>query len=329
MKHFFIVLYLCLFSTQLLAGVIAIELADETFKYTPADDLIANGTPINAREAIHLANRGLDLSTLDPEPSTLYNPNQYGEIPNIDIDATSMNYQSPLSAPTEFFRASVIINGDNYTISASLYNHQTLLRAALLKMIGYQVAVPQYLPKFTLNFESIAEKDIFLESLTQSTLLSIKRWAPNLNEEKESLSVTLKGFILEPADLKTVPVYWPVMERSRQKSRRVFRSLLYLYCLTDFSEMINDIPWELGKVFDNKLNLAHSYSSAFLDVTIDDLKWMHRKISELSVSDIHAALKFANYPYEIEQLLFEKLKSRINSVGRLLNLPVDFPVDTK
>lgn len=330
MKMLALLLYLV--STIASAGYISIPLSDPAFKLAPASDLSFEGKVLTTTEAMELAQKGIDLSELNPKVSSLYKNKKLSLETNENYKALNLKYiyHSALTAPTEFFRASINIKDQNYTISASLYNHQTLLRASLLRLIGYDVEMPKFLHKFRLDFNSLIEKKNFIESLVEKTLLAKSRWLvdPSQADDNEK-RLDLKGFLLEPADLKNVSVYWPVMEQSRQIQRRLFRALFYLYALTDFEEQINLVDWHFGKVFNNELNLNHSYYYAFTHVTIEDIKWIHRKISTLSEDELKKAIQSAKWPYEVSEILFEKLKSRLNSIGEKIGLDPEYNVQEK
>jgi hypothetical protein len=304
------------------AQILSIPLRDPEFKLAPASDLEYQNNRISEIEAHQLAQEGIDLSELEPYKSNLYKQTKLDLTQNIQIKNKKIIFHSSLNSPTEFYRASVNIEGENFTISSSLYNHQTMFRAGLLRLLGYDIEIPQYAHTLDLHFSSIEDKNSFLEKLTDSTLLAKSRWIKNLDEDHENnLVLTLKGVLIEPAQLKNVPVYWPIMDESRQKSRRLFRSLLYLYTLTDFNEKINLVEWRTGDIFNNELILSHPYATEFLNTTIDDIKWIHKKIIQLSEDEIHSALKLSHYPKEIEMLLLEKFKARLFHLGQLIQIP--------
>jgi hypothetical protein len=307
-----------------LATMLSIPMVNDTLP--PADDLVYLGNNIDQIEALELRASGIDLSKLEPELSSLYRGTSI-ELEDSNSDKDEFRYYSSLTAPTEFFRFTVKNNDKKYTLTASLYNHQSLLRAAILKKIGYDVPTPKYLHQFKLNFKSIDEKKHFIEQLVQSTLLSQKRWIAQNNPNE--LSLTLKGFILEPSQIKNVAVYWPIMQLSRQKTRRSFRSLLHLFTLTDFQQNINNIPWTYGKVFNEKLVLSHAYAGEFVHTTIDDFKWMHQKIIKLSEEDFTKILAYSQYPKPIQLLLKEKIKARLNYLSNMLGLEANYRVNSK
>lgn len=321
-----LVLYLCFLVSHAYAGLITIPLNDKEFKLAPASDLIYQGARITEVEAMELAKKGVDLSELDPYTSDLFRSQMApGEArPQIKNEVV---FHSFLQSPTEFFRFVSKSENQSYTVTASLFNHETMLRAHLLKKIGYGVPEIIQQPELKVYFETHASMDLFLQKLVESTLLAKKRWVIEDNRYERYLKI--KGLILEPSDTKSVPVYWPIMEETRQRKRRVYRSLLYLYTLTDFNMPINEISWSLGKIFNSQLILSHQFSDAFSSVTESDLKWVHRRIISVPEHELCLGLDDANYPADVAQLLCEKLKSRINSFGKLLGLAAPLKINER
>jgi hypothetical protein len=155
-----------------------------------------------------LSKSGIDTSKLNPYRSDLYDGKVKSLSPILNLKNNKLFFKSSLKSPSEFYRASVTDGTVNYTLAASLYNHQTLLRAALLRLIGYNVDLPKYKKTQKIFFKSIEQKKLFIESLSQSTLLAKSRWIPDEAEIlSKELFLTLKGFLLEPASRKAVPVY--------------------------------------------------------------------------------------------------------------------------
>lgn len=275
---------------------------------------------------MELEKKGVDLSELDPYTNDLFRPG----VASSDIRLSVKNevaFHSLLQSPTEFFRFVSKTEGRSYTVTASLFNHETMLRAHLLKKIGYNVPNIFQQQELKVHFSSTASMDLFLQKLVESTLLSKKRWITEENRNERYLKI--KGLILEPSDSKSVPVYWPIMEETRQRKRRIYRGLLYLYTLTDFNMPINEISWNIGKIFNSQIILNHHFSDAFSSVTVSDLKWVHRRIVSIPGSELCVGLEEANYPDDVAELLCEKLKSRINSFGKLLGLAAPLKINER
>lgn len=320
----FLTLFL-IFVSHVFAGLITIPLEDRDYKFAPASDLVFQSKRISEIEAMELEKKGIDLSKLDPYESDLFRLVQKPNNPRLH-NIREVTFNSFLQSPTEFFRFASKNGKQGFTVTASLFNHETMIRADLLRKIGYNAPEVFSQTDLKVQFDSISQMTLFIEKLVESTLLSQKRWI--IEENKDQLYLKMRGLILEPADTTSVPVYWPIMEETRQRKRRIFRSLLYLYSLTDFNMPINEISWSLAKIFNNELILSHHYSEEFSSVTIADLKWIHRRIVSVPENQLCSGIKKGNYPEDIADLLCEKLKSRINSFGKALGLSSPFKVIT-
>ena len=206
-------------------------------------------------------------------------------------------------------------------MTASLDNHTNILRASILRLIGYNLDVPRFYKKISVEFESETQKKKFIELVGEDTLTLRDKWIlKDLGKKK----LLVKGFTLEPAELKNVNIHLPVMIRARQIGRRSFRSLIAIYAITDFTQKVNSIPWKIGNLFNNNLSLNHPYASEFKNTTYDDFKWILKRINSLSRKQLNKALKLAHYPIDIHELLLEKTLSRINGLSRYFDLPINF-----
>jgi len=323
---FSLALFLGLFSGVDLARAskVSIPIKDKRFSKLPPSDLIYQGVNIDEIDALELQKRGFDISTLNPKTSHLWS-DQKLSITNYDElnypKNAKFNFTELKASPSEIFRA-IVTNQKNkrFIITASLDNHTHILRATLLRLLGYELSVPKFYKKMSLKFSSLDEKKDFIEKVGEQTLTKRDRWYTKTDDEDNSLSLQIKGFILEPAELTNVNIHLPLMGRERQQDRRVFRALLDVYTLTDFPQNINAITWQSGRVFNNKLIYNHPYASEFKNVTIDDLKWVHRKIAKLTRAEIKAALIPSQYPKDIEALILEKILNRINKTSEYLGL---------
>lgn len=284
----------------------------------PSNDLIYNGQSIDSSKALKLKDNGIDISLLDPKISNLYKNTKLST--NLDLDLKGLeefNYVSPKVSPTEIFRFfATTKENKKVLLTASLDNHTNVIRSLLLRKLGFDINRPELKKEIVLNFDTKNDKDIFLENLSEQTLTSRTRWI--IKEEDKKLN--LRHILLDQTELTNVNLYLPVMSRSRQQERRVFRSLIALYVITDFSESVNKTPWSVGKVFNQSLILKHPYADQFKDVTEDDVKWITRKLNLLTREELKEIIDQSNYPIEVKDLMVEKLIARITSLGKYLNI---------
>ncbi|MCT4641070.1 MAG: hypothetical protein N4A33_02160 [Bacteriovoracaceae bacterium] len=323
-KHIILTFIFSLVSS--LAASITIPIEDKKLLSMPANDLVYNDQRIDSSEALDLKRAGIDISQLNPFISHLFKNEKLDTLTKKNYNNSDFIYLENKSSPTEIFRSYIADkNANRFIITASLDNHTNIIRAVLLRKLGFDIDLPVLKEKLTVNFRNVDQKKDFIANLSEQTLTSSKRWIIHENEK----SVTLRHIILGPAKLNNVNLYLPVMSKDRQRTRRVFRSMLALYALTDFPESINKISWKIGNVFNKNISLIHPYAKSFSNTTSDDLKWIVRKLNNLSEQDLLDAIQQAKYPVELNILLLEKLKSRINSLSKKLLRKKAFNIDLK
>lgn len=296
----------------------------------PASDLVYDGARIDELEVIQLIRDGKDISSLNPFESRLWSDKKRSVENYNDLNyplKTKLKFKNIKASPREIFRA-VVIDPKNiknqYVITASLDNHTNIIRASLLRLLGYDLDVPRYNHETIIEFSNESEKNNFIELLGEQTLTKRDKW---IKKEITKTKVIFKGLTIEPAELRNVNIHLPIMARERQQDRRVFRALLGVYSLTDFPQKINSIAWSVGREFNNQLILNHPYATEFRNTTRDDLRWILRKISALSAEEIKKVVSLAKYPKDIEDLICEKLFSRINSLNNYLKITKKFKVN--
>lgn len=318
-----------LVSTASFGSKLTIDLEDKKFSLMPASDLVLKNQRIDEVDALELKKNGSDISYLNPYESNLWKDKKYKahNYEKLNYPKTvNVEFKKFKASPREIFRSVVIDRNDSskqYVITASLDNHTNILRASLLRLLGYDLDVPKIYNSMKIKFNSKEEKETFIENVGEQTLTKREKWILDNSKEK---TLTIKGFTLEPVELRNVNIHLPVMSRSRQQDRRVFRSLLDIYMLTDFTQKVNSIGWKVGRMFNNKVIFNHPYAREFKNTTGDDLRWIHRRLNELSRTEINKSLSLAKYPKDIHALLLEKLLSRINKLSEYYSLDSKFSI---
>ncbi|MCO4754558.1 MAG: hypothetical protein KC478_08740 [Bacteriovoracaceae bacterium] len=314
-------LFMVTFFSDAWASKVSIKLNDPTFSDTPADDLTYNGSQISKYDALNLKKSGIDLSNLDPKLSRLWTGIKHSAENHAELNypdhKTLFKFEEYKSSPSEIFRSVVSVDGERYVLTATLDNHTNILRAAILRLLGYDVDAPKFYKTLDLSFKSSENKTKFLELLGEQTLTKRDRWK---SSDIDDNTLRLKGVTLEPAKLRNVNIYLPVMYRQKQESRRVFRALLNLYLITDFPQGLNSTPWAVGREFNNTLIFNHPYAADFSSVTIDDMRWSQKQLNKLSRKDFSEAIATTGLPTDLQALFLEKILSRTNHLSKLLRL---------
>lgn len=310
------------------ASKVSVELNDEDYSETPANDLVHQGVRIDKYEALELKQRGIDLSTLSVRQSTLYSGGHLPSLTHANFPSKSdiLDFEEYKTSPSEIFRSVVSLNGSRYVLTAGLDNHFNIIRARVLRLLGYDVDLPKFYKTLNVRFESTEKQKEFLEVLGEQTLTKRDKWK---SEKSSDEVLILKSVTLEPAALRNVNLYLPVMNRTRQEDKRVYRAMLNLYLATDFPQSINKASWAVGREFNNTLIFNHAYASDFANITIDDMRWMQRKLNSLGRDQYKDAFASSGMPMDIQALAMEKFLSRLNYLSELLRLPKAFQIDQK
>ncbi len=303
------------------ASSMAIPLKDKL--RPPASDLVHKGKVIDKDRAFELAADGFDISELNPRESQIWKNNSDSFVHHsFPAENSTFAFHSYKSKIRGMFRASLngTIGGGvkPYTLVMSLDSHGALIRAALLKKLGFQMVGPKYYKTLKIKFDSVDDKDSFLDHVSDATLTARTRWISSFSEE--TLVLTIQDVLLEPAKVDFQQYYWGAMHASHLRGRRAIRSLLVPFVLADIGESLNLFSWELGKIVSKNIILTHPYADAFNEITFSDGRWIARKIARLSREDFIEIAEYASYPSDVSTILVEKLISRRNHLVKLFKL---------
>jgi hypothetical protein len=344
---FVIGLYPIIFSQMLNAGSVSYSYSVPS---QPARDLIYNGKILDADSAVDLQKKGIDLSTLEPatndvyggQPNSLTNEDEQGypqaSIPVLDYDSL---FPAPSSLNNDenaghylLFWARVLHNGQAFRLSASFGMHGALMRNALLRKLGYNLPSPKFYPRVVVRAQSKAAAREFLEGLSDQILSSRCRFVvevsgKSLSPEEcknfvkdpgEHLEFTLQDVSLEPARINVPTFHWGIMSANYLEDRRSIRALVVPFTWLDVHESINLYKWEVGSVSNDAAALFYPYAQQFSEASIDDARWIVKKIARLTRDDLVEIVKVGKWPADIEALLIEKVVARRNHLLQLFNV---------
>lgn len=305
----------------------------------PASDLLLNGQPLDPDRAADLRKAGTDLSLLAPVANDIWSDTKLSavdsEAATFPADSTILEYKShvPLN-PDGWYRTQVQGVGKDgqtrlYRMLLSLNTHQALMRAALLRKLGYPVPSPQWYRQVRVRFSSEAEMKKFVAEISlQAGLVDHKRWV--LNEDVAKFEVWLQDVMLEPSTI-TVPTsfYMGNMIATQIKGRRTLRSLLLPFTLLDVPESVNMYAWEAAQVINDSLIFTHKYADAFRETTLDDVQWIADRIGRLTISDWKEIVQAGRYPSDIEAIILEKTIARRNNLIAYAKVQNRLPQDLR
>lgn len=317
-----------LFALNPLPGLIPLQYSDR-----PAVDLMFEGRNISPEEIheLYLYHNGdFDHSLLDPQESDIWKDIK-GDIGNLEDNKLGVNYMetveylSPVLSRSGNFRFNFTKKDENgiskiFTALISKRAHNILLRKALLRKIGFKVPATKYLPKLQFKFASDSDKQLFLKQMAEGTFGAPERWVTR-NIEGE-LTITIQD-ILVMEDLDSIyNLSVGMVPAEIVQGRRIFRSLLVPYSLTDIPESVNLFDWKAGRVISNNLLLPYENAQNY-DCTFEDARWVTNRILKLTRNDWEEIARSGQFPKPVEMLVVEKLIARRNSLGPLLRVDAD------
>jgi len=317
------------------AGTVQIprDSRDQNRTMAPAVDLTKDGQLIDRDEAFDLLEQGYDLSRLDPASNKAWSPeplpfSNEAEL-NFPPDGGTVDYDSDLTnGESDFYRTRVITDGERpFHLIAGLDEHASLVRAALLRALGYKMHSPKHFRVLTIRFTDLAARDAFLSSLGQYTRTNRARWihAP-LTDAPE---VTLHDVILQSPQLQPQPYHLGILHGSKIAGKRALRALIVPFVLLDIGESINLFPWEVGSIQDQTVVLNHKYATSFVETTFDDARWITRKLARLTRDDWKKIVERGAYPEEIAAAVLEKVIARRNQLLELFRIKDELPSELR
>ena len=304
------------YSTNLFSAESYIPLAREA--RLPSNDLVFDGKVISSKEAIDL--KGVDLSNLQPIANEIYDGENHllDDDQNIAIENNQqVSFQGTLLSNSGLLRFNAIDDrsGNVITVHLDKTIHSMLLRKNLLRRLGYVIPTMKHLSTISVKFDSLNEKNEFLNKvIPENTLGSKERW---LVSEKE-LEIVLQDVVVtipDESDFYNVAMGVP----AGTINSRTIRALAIAYNLIDLSESVNQFSYAAAKIDNKALVLSHFTGNEF-NSSIDDIVWMQKKIALLSREDIKLIVELSKFPNGIKDLLVEKIISRRNSLNELLGI---------
>jgi hypothetical protein len=313
-------------------GSVSIPLKEK--KSAPAIDLLdSSQKPIAPAVLQQKINAGFDSSILEPSPSNLY----AGRIQPFSLDnnlppthfptaTTTLRFQNSLPDFGGILRAQVTSPEQPdvlYNVYFSLDTHAALARSALLRRLGYSIPSPVYYSKITLQFKDLAERDAFLDRISDATLTSRGRWVVGGLEEinKNKTTITFQDVALESALMTVPPLHWGHLVSQTINSRRSIRAVIVPLTLLTIPESINLYSFDPVTKFNHSLVFTRAGAETFQNETsIGDVRWIALKIASISQSEWKQIIDAGQYPESLSELIYIKTLARVDTLMKKLNI---------
>lgn len=304
----------------------------------PAMDLVGpTGEAIDVGQAAAIANQGKDLSVLNPAPNKMWQDRIYngveeppGAYPTAQRGVQFLSEEAALP----FTYMSRVRSNENpdlfYRLSLSRLSHTTLMRAALLRKLGYYVPSPKYYKNLRLFFNNEAEKLSFLKNAQETMISDFESRGWITEDNKQNHSVVFSDAVLEPALAEYFDIQWgyapdpnnpqqlPAVQRYSRN--RAYRALILPFSLVDVPESINRYSPKLGAVITGHVVLNHPSAASFSAATYEDVRWLVRRLAEFKQHDFAEIVDAGAFPEELRELVLAKLVHRAHNAIELFNL---------
>ncbi|UOF02647.1 hypothetical protein [Bdellovibrio reynosensis] len=304
----------------------------------PASDLInTSGQAVDVGQAAALAQQGKDLSVLNPLENKMWQNRIYPaieEAPGTYPTGTKGVQFLSEEAALPFTYMSRVQSLENpnlfYRLSLSRLTHTVLMRAALLRKLGYYLPSPKYYKNLRLYFRNEEEKKTFLSNAQESMISDFESRGWVVEDNKENHSVVFSDAVLEPAMAEYFDIHWgyapdpnnpkqlPAVQRYSRY--RAYRALILPFSLVEVPESINRFSAKFGSILSGHVVINHPSAESFSAASYEDVRWLVRRLSEFRYNDFADIVRAGAFPPELEGLILAKLLHRAHNALELFSL---------
>jgi len=320
---------------------IAIPSASSQAIKKPASDLVKDGQVLDVGEAARLAEDGMDLSNLNPVENKLWQNQVYsatdsadGKYPDAQTGVQFLSFEASTKFSSMARVQSLEDPNQFYRLAISRFSQPMMMRAALLRKLGYFLPSPQYYKNLKVRFESEEAKKAFIEqSEMDAGDFTSRGWI--LADRVQDHSLVLASSTLEQVSFDYFDANWglapnpdipeQVASVQRFSRYRAFRALIFPYALVDVPESVNRYSVRFATVTTGFLSIPYFMAQSFQACGYDDALWILKRIQKLTTQDLREIVLEGHYPPEISDLVYAKLVHRINDALSLFHLSPGIP----
>ncbi len=319
---------------------IALPNPNRVITQKPAADLLLKegemARVLEVGEAASLAESGTDLSLLDPVENKLWQNKVYSA-----SDASEQGYPAGTvgvrfisheaqNTGTAMMRVQSSENPSKYfRLSVSRFSQAVMMRAALLRKLGYYLPSPKYYSSLKVSFKDEEQKaDFLLESQKYAGDFDSRKWVIEDNVKDHYL--VLASATLEVVSSEFFDIQWGFAPNpddpeqnafvQRFSKNRAYRTLIFPYALVDVPESVNRYSSQLILIQAGFAVIQNPTAKSFNACTAADAQWLLRKLQRLTLKDYQEIVREAQYPAEIEELVLAKLLFRADQALRVFSL---------
>lgn len=338
-----------LFATVVHAQGISIPLRTQG---KPASDLIHNGQVMDPGAAVTAAQTGVDLSRLNPTPNRFWEDKRFPTqglntqlLPPDNVDDLHFSDVVAQSASADLAEIkSTVFRKSNpskrYRLTLSRYTHSSLMRAALLRKLGYLVPSAKFYRSLKLNFSDEAEMKEFLATAQAGSAMDLPTGQWILQQSSKPAFLVFSMAVVEEQNSELFDLMWGAGRDPKDNSNdaaidnlnmnRAWRALIVPYVLVDLPESINRYSSKVGGIVSGQLLLNHPSARNFRGATIEDVRWILRRVAELSSKDWEEIAREGQFPTDsirefITRINFHRAKNFLALGGVSEREPLPLP----
>lgn len=332
---------LCLMALSI-ASAESVSLPLATVKKPAADLIDSSGRALDVGRAAQLTKKGQDLSLLDPQDNKFWQNKSYpsvgkGEVP-YPQGVNGVVFQND-EAQLPFTYMARVQSAENpnqfYRLTVSRFTHTALMRAAMLRKLGYYIASPRYYKDLKVRFANEAQKEKFLATSQESLISDYESRGWISEDNKTEHTITFTDAVLEPMSNEFFDIQWGYAPNPKNPAQlatverlskyRAYRSLILPYAFVDVPESINRFSPKFAAVLSGHVVITHPSAESFAAATYEDVRWLLRKMSLWTVQDYRDIVEAGEFPQELEEIVYRKLLYRAGNAFEIFNLPSNLP----
>ncbi len=310
----------------------------------PAYDLVGeDGKKLSVADIKSQFDRKVDLSKINPSENKFWQNTNLSMNAAIDQDLhkfmpsaeEGLLFDSFVGVVRELGMYAINVRGVNnpeqvYRLKSGLQVHSSLLKAALLRKIGIHQESPKYLQAVKLKFKNLSELNSFIVqafcvSGPDETAISCLSIDPEsrgfLSKKNEAeFSVIVPGSYLEKMNAE-VPNLFDGLTPSNNNTislyaqSRAYRALIAPYVIADVGESINRYSAQAVNVRGGWATMNFAFSTDFDGISsYDDVRWILRKMAELTDNDWNEIVSAASFPAQLSDLVKAKVIHRYKNM---------------
>lgn len=343
---------LALTSIGLVANSQYPEIPLNTFQRPPVDLVDAAKKPLQQADISQLFLQNKDISRLNPIEDKFWQAPS-SAIPAVDpqaeiikqrvLSAGGVEYIQRVGGNREIGLFSLMVkmrgSSDAYGLTLGTQVHTSLVRAAMLRKLGFFQNTPIFFKELKIQFPSKTEKDTFITSAfcgqqdkVTATCINIDPFKSDLNPQRPEpmlihngeTGLFLRSVYLEIFTAGVPSLIDGLTPATPDKielfgAHRTFRSLAAPFMVSDLGESLNRTEQEPATLRDGRVKLKVNFGSDFRNTDHFDLRWVMRNMAALTVEDWDQILDAGQYPDPDKNQCLKKMAYN-GLVGRMRNL---------